>query len=806
MTALANAQTFTLKGTVKDQNGQPIPFVTVVVKGTSKGSPANSDGEYNLSLASGNYDILFKGIGYKQQIRPVALTADRVLNVQLEPESFVLQNVVVKAGGEDPAYAIIRKAIRKRNTYLTQVKSYQCDTYIKGLQRMLSAPKKFLGRDIDQIGRELGLDSNRKGILYLSESESKLSFMQPDRYHEEMVSSKVSGSNRAFSFNRASDLDVNFYQNLQNWEGISNRPLISPIADNALSYYNYRYMGETVENGETVNRIKVTPKRQYEPTFEGYIYIMDDSWRIHSTDLYLTKSSGINFLDTLSVKQQYIPVERKAWMPSSVKFEFTGGLLGFKIGGYFVAVYKNYDIDPKLDKKLFAEVMKVTAGVNKKDSTYWQQARPIPLTTEETVDYEKKAVLARKRESKTYLDSLDRANNKVSVGRFLFSGLNIRNRYNKSYFSTQSVLGSMLYNTVEGFTINYGASFRKQIDSARNKYLLLNGHVRYGFGNKLLHGNVNGVIPVDDYRIGFNVGSDVVDLNNKEPITPLSNSIATLFYRRNYQKLYDKHFAAVSVSRRIVGGLQASVGAEVADRKWLDNTSYYSFFYQQRRFTPNNPFAQSVDDHTPLFNNNRSFKINVRASYDFSDRYVTYPTGRYYLRSKYPKLEVSYTKGIRNFLGSDVDYDLLTASITKDDVDLGLWGKFSFYVGAGKFLNNKSVFYTDAKHFMGTEIFRYRNAPDAFLLLNYYTYSTTDQYLEGHIEHNFGGIVMSKIPLLRKLKLQEIVKANYLTTPQLKNYTELAAGLEFYGMKALYGWSYNTQENTKHAFRIEIGF
>ena len=346
------AQTYTLSGTVKDNIGNPIPFATILIKNTSKGSSANSDGQYSLTAAPDTYDVLFKAIGYKQETRQVSLKANQVLNIELAPESYQLQNVVIKAGREDPAYEIIRNAIRKRKTYLNEVKSYTVDTYIKGLQKLLAAPKKFMGRDINQIGRELGLDSNRKGILYLSESESKLSYMQPNLYHEEMISSKVSGSNRAFSFNRASDLDVNLYKNLQNWEGLGNRPLISPIADNALSYYNYKFMGLTDENGETINRIRVTPKRQYEPTFEGYIYILDDSWRIHSIDLFLTKSSGINFLDTIAIKQQYIPLDNKTWMPSSLKFEFNGGFFGFKFGGYFVSVYKNYNTNPQLNKKI----------------------------------------------------------------------------------------------------------------------------------------------------------------------------------------------------------------------------------------------------------------------------------------------------------------------------------------------------------------------------------------------------------------------------------------------------------------------
>lgn len=800
----ALAQNFTLSGTVKDNTGAGIPFATILVKNTSKGSSANSDGQYNLSLPAGSYEIQFKAIGYKQVSRQVELKSNQTLNIDLAPESYQLQNVVVKAGGEDAAYGIIRKAIRKRKGYLTEVKTYTADTYIKGMQKLLAAPKKFLGRDIDQMARTMGLDSNRRGILYLSESESKLSFMQPDQYHEEMISSKVSGSNRAFSFNRASDLSVNLYENLQNWEGLSNRPLISPIAENALSYYNYKFMGLTIENGETINRIKVIPKRKYEPTFEGYIYIIEDSWRIHSLDLYLTKSSGINFVDTITVKQQYIPVVHKTWMPSSLKFEFTGGFFGFKFGGYFVAIYKNYDINPPLTRKDFAEVMKVTAGVNKKDSLYWLNARPIPLTEEEKTDYTKKGVLAKKRESKPYLDSLDKVYNKVSVPRFLLSGISVRNRYKKTYFNTQSVIGSLLFNTVEGVAINYGASYVKQIDSLSNRYMRLGANVRYGFSNKLLHGSVTGTIPVKDYTFGFNVGSDVIDLNNTTPISPLSNSVASLFYRQNYQKLYDKHFAILSVSHRIAGGWVASIATEVAERKWLDNTSDYSFFKKERQYTSNNPFTPTAN--TPLFENNKSFKVSVRTSYDFSNRYVTYPTGRYYMPSKYPKIEVQYTKGIKNVFGSDVDYDLLSANVSKSDISLGLYGTFSFYVGAGKFLNDNKLYYTDYKHFSGNEILLYHDATNAFLMLNYYSNSTSKQYLEGHIEQNFGGIIMSKIPLIRRFKLQEVLKASYLTTPDLKNYTELGVGLNYLGFKVLYGWSFNSALNSKNALRLSVGF
>ncbi|QJD97134.1 carboxypeptidase-like regulatory domain-containing protein [Mucilaginibacter robiniae] len=806
ITAITWAQTTTLSGTIKDDGGHPVAFATVLVNHSTLGTSANSEGEYTLNLASGSYEILFKAIGYRQESRKITVTnSKQTLNITLSLAAYELRNVVVKAGGEDPAYAIIRKAIRKRKTYLHEVKTYTCEAYVKGLQKLLAAPKKFMGRDINQLGKQLGLDSNRRGIIYLSESESKISFMEPDRTHEEVISSKVSGSNRAFTFNRAAEMTVNFYQNLQNWQGLSNRPLVSPIADNALSFYHYKWIGQTTENGQIINKIQVIPKHLYEPTFSGYIYIMEDSWRIHSVDLSLTKSAGINFVDTLKIKEQYIPVAHNAWLPASAKFEFTAGLFGFKLGGYFIALYKNYEVDPKLDKKQFAELVRITREVNKQDTTYWQQVRPIPLTEEEKTDYVKKETLARRRESKAYQDSIDRIFNKVTPMGLLVSGIGIRNRYKNEYYYIDPLASSLLYNTVEGFAINYGMSYSKRIDSITNKYVRLGGHIRYGFSNHMLHGNINGAFPVNDYTIAFSGGTDVVDMNNMQPITTLTNTTSSLFFRKNYEKLYDKHFAQVSVSRRIIGGWLASVSAEAADRRWLNNTSYYSFYYHDRRYTSNNPFAPTQED-VQIFDRNQAFTINVRTSYNFSNKYVTYPTGRYYLPSPYPRLEVNYTKGIKNVFGSDVDYDLLSANVSKENVSLGLYGNLSFYVGAGKFLNKNKLYYLDYKHFLGNQIILYKQSLNNFLLLNYYNYSTDNQYLEGHLEQNFDGLLLSKVPVLRRLKLQELVEYNYLTTPTFKNYHEIGLGIKYLNFRILYAHAYQDNNNKRSALRIDIGF
>ncbi|MBC8052040.1 MAG: carboxypeptidase-like regulatory domain-containing protein [Sphingobacteriaceae bacterium] len=610
--AASISQTLTLKGKIKDEQKQHVPFASIYISNTSKGTSANSEGEFSIKLEKGNYELTFKAIGYSSRTEKVKLTEDQIITITLKSESFQLKDIVIKSNAEDPAYAIIRKAIRQRAIYHKQLKGYNADVYIKGLQRMYKAPKKILGIDVD--ANALGLDSNRRGIYYLSESESKLSFMPPNDFKEEMISSKVSGSSKAFSFNRATAMNVDFYANHQNWEGLSNRPVISPIADNALSYYNYKWLGTTTENGLEVNKIRVIPKRKAEPVFSGDIYIIEDSWRIHSANLSLTKSAGINFVDTLTIRQDFTPIAEKDWYPSLTRFDFRARIMGFDFGGYFIAVYRNYELGTKMDKKAFREVMRISKDVSKKDSVYWNQARPVPLTGEEETDYSKKQVLATKKESKPYLDSVDKAKNKFKFSRFLLlGGYTHRNRYNKETYRFNSILGSTYFNTVEGWGLDYGVSYFKPIDTVTNRYMNLSAKARYAFSAKRFNASLSGNLPFKFANIGFKMGSDMLDMNSQSPIPALANSYNSLVYERNYLKIYQKRFAELSLSRRLAGGLRGYISTEWSERKWLPNSTDYSWRdVENRSFSSNNPFSPSME--TPLFAQHQAFILNLNLS------------------------------------------------------------------------------------------------------------------------------------------------------------------------------------------------
>ncbi len=801
-THIAFAQQFTVTGTVKDTNGQPVPFASVYLKNTTTGTSANVDGKYSVKLKSGQQTLSFRAVGYKQQDHIINLTDDIALNVTLSAESYTLENVNIRANAEDPAYAIMRKVIKERKTHLNEVKSFSCDVYIKGVQRLKGAPKKFFGQDIQKV---LELDTNRKGIIYLSESQSKFNFRQKNDIHEEMISSKVAGRNNAFSFNKASDLIINFYDNYLLENKLSARGFISPIADNALFYYKYKLLGESTENGELIHKIQVIPRRENDPVFRGIIYIIDNSWRIYNTDLFLTKNAGINFIDTLNISQQFTKV-KEVYMPTSINFQFAGNVLGFKIAGYYVGVYSNYNIDPKFSKNFFSgEILRVTEMVNKKDSTYWANNRPIPLTEDEKINYIKKDSTAKLKESKKYLDSLEKDNNKFGIGKLLLRGHSINDRYNKEYWYFDPVLRAIFYNTVEGFTIKYGVTYRKTFENRRS--YSIRPELRYGFANQKLTGSLTGSYyynPLKRASVDASFGNGIFDLNNLGSMTALGNSINSLFYEKNFPKFYEKSFANINTTRELATGLQGSLGVDYSRNKSLTNSTNFKFIdAKDREFTSNNPFNPEAE--VPLFPTYNSFSATASLTYTIGQKYITRPDGKFYTESKYPRITVLYKKGFNNVLNSDIDYDFVKAEVYQERIGLGLLGYTSFLAGVGKFINNSKMYYPDFKHFYGNISTIFPPNFRKFQYLDFYQFSTNQQYFEAHAEHNFAGFFMNKIPLLRKAKLEEFIGGGYLSSPEKRNYKEFYFGIQRLVLRASYGFAYDGGRKLTQGFRISYG-
>ncbi len=183
-------------GTVFNDKGDLLPYASVTIKGTSIGASANNKAKFSFTVLPGSYTVVCQHIGFTRKEKTVVInTADEEVTFILTEQKLDLKEVVVKSGGEDPAYAIIRQAIKKRNFYNKEVTAFECDLYTKDIMKLRMLPKKIMGKKIPEEDRKsIGLDSTGKGIIYLSESVAKVHTQQPDKFKMEVLSSRVSGS------------------------------------------------------------------------------------------------------------------------------------------------------------------------------------------------------------------------------------------------------------------------------------------------------------------------------------------------------------------------------------------------------------------------------------------------------------------------------------------------------------------------------------------------------------------------------------------------------------------------------------
>ena len=806
----ASAQVHTLTGKVTTEDGKPVSFASVFIRNSTYGSSANELGEYQFKLAPGTYSVFYRFPGYKEILQNVTITnKDVQLNVKMQDEFYQLrQYKKIKKGITDSAVNVIKLVMKNRDSYLKDAKNYSCAVYIKGVQKLVSAPKGLMGKNVTDA---LQMDSTGRGILYQSESLSSYNFQAPGKIKEVMIASKTAGQNASFGYNRASDLSVNFYKDVFTVPGLSTHGFISPLAKNAMRYYHYQYLGTKIENGLSIDKIQVIPKRQYTPTFTGNIYVVEGSWRLYSVDLMLTnKANALNLVDTLVVSQQYTEVRDSVWEPLSVQYSFKGNVFGFKFEGYYLGIYNNYQLDPFFQKGYFnGEIMRTDSSANSRDSAYWKSVRPVPLTTQENQDYIKKDRITALKQSLAYREATLHSKNQFNVIPYIPFGYTASNIDNRDSLYIYPFIQTLFYNTVEGLGLNLKARLSRNLDD--QKKITITPDVRYGFSSKQLNANVNAEYLYDPWHRGkwfAGFGSDVLDLNNAGTRSLYFNTLSTLLSERNYVKYYHSQYAGLGFEHEITNGILWKAEINYANRTQLYNTSAYTFkTFDGRHLTSNNPLNPDAPtyDRSMLFPQNQALTFNTSFIITFDQQYLTRPTGKVLLPSAYPQVTLNYRKGIDGVFGSDVNYDFGSIQISQDHMPIGVIGYSAFKITAGSFFNQKKLYFMDYYHFSGNQGTTIDPSIGSFHFLPFYTYSTTGGFLEAHYEHNFAGYIFNNIPLLRKLKLDEIFGANYLTENYNRNYTEVYIGVQRLIFRVDYGVSFDGSHKYMQGIRIFYG-
>lgn len=807
--ALLPAQRSGIRGTIRTAEGEPLAYATIFCKTTRDGTTANTEGRYELPLPPGDYQVIFQYLGYEPVARNVQVTDGWAqVDVELKEQAYVLKEVNVKSSKEDPAYYIMRKAIGMSSYYYRQVERYQARLYLKGSGALEKIPKMFQKR----VEKDAGI---KEGETFLIENISELTFEQPDVYNEKVLSSKSSGTDggvSAISFVRG-----NLYQ--PDWNG-----LISPLSPVAFTYYDFRYEGGFQDRGRYINKIKITPRRKGQDLISGYIFIAEDYWNIHSVDFALSVTGGdvaVKALYEPVEENVWMPFSYDI----RIKAGLLGFAVTYKylalVNSYQVT------LNPKLDHNIFeraaavkvdnvasagepsapaskrqqqieellskeeltkgealklARKMEQEARANtpkqtledrstfiidslagKKDSTYWQEVRPVPLTELEIKSYRKRDSVVLVRDNPAYRDSVNLARRRFKLKHALGGH---HYRYDSSAFSIKwdGLLNSG-FNTVDGLNFSSQLSFLWNPKSRKN--VEITPLVRYNIARRAPNATLKIGYQYLPRRLG-NVtvegGRFVADLSNRG-ITPSLNTYTTLLLEQNFLKLYERDFVKLSHRIELAHSLLLFTDFEYASRRFLDNNSAYRLVdVRNRGYTPNEPVNENLPDGT-RFDAHRAAIFFAALQFTPNRRYRIRNNQKFYLSTQSPTFQLSYRKGISGLADSEVDYDQLQF-LVRQNLKVGYQTTFSWLALAGQFLNNNQLFFPDFYHFRGNQspVFTSEQQLSNFRRLDYYLHSTNGQYAEAHAELTTYRLLLKRLPLLNMTSMEEHLFARGMQT------------------------------------------
>lgn len=823
-----------VRGFIKNEKREPLAYATIFIHETGTGTVTNEDGYYEINLPPGSYEFVYQFLGYETVVRKIGVGSDFVSeDVILRQQAMELGTVDIVDGREDPAYTIMRKAIAKASYHRQQVDAYTANVYIKGSGRLLGSPALFR----KMIEKE-GVDST---TAFLSESVSEISYRRPNTYNERVISIRKQGNDNATS--PAGYINASFYDPTLN-------DVVSPLSPRAFAYYKFTFEGSYIDRGYEVNKIKVTPRQAAEGVFSGTIYIVEDWWSIHS--LYLrTYKLGIG----VDIHQVFAPIEDKVWMPVTQKYYIKGKFFGFEFEYNYLATVSHYKIhinpdldaefsvvdekieperaatiekqlDPKaasiqeklasgqeLTRKELRQVMReymkeerkeetgpevvenytysVDSSAQNRDTAFWEQVRPIPLTAYELKSYQKVdsiAMVEASGEGSEDKKSSEKAKKKSR--KFDLEDLIMGDAYKikgNTDFVLGSVLGSLQYNTVEGYALELPLSVRNARTSDKKETIRtrrewkFGGVPRYAFAREKLSakGFFNHYRKMDLRETNFRLegGRYIFQLNENNPISPAINTMWTLIGERNYMKLYEKDYVKGTFRKDLRDNFSVSAKLEWARRYQLENEALNTWFdYKKRSFSSNIPVNREV--LTTEFPQHEALTARLGFQWRPWQKYRLRNGRKEVLDQSSPEFSGQFTTGLRDWLGSDVGYDL---------IELGMKKHWTFPAGSvlslklagGIFLRDDQVYFPDFKHFPGNRTELVTSDPvESYRLLDYYERSTKDRFLQVHVHHQFRKFAWTRIPELWMIGLKENLIAGYLGTPDGGHFLELGYGID----------------------------
>ncbi len=765
-------------GKVTDEFDEPIAFANVIFKNSKEGVITDENGNFYFESKENYSTLVVSYVGFEKKEISLKPGLNSGLKIQLKSGT-ELKEVVIYTGKtskkNNPAIDILRKIWeRRRKNGLKMFKQYEYDKYEKvefDLNTIDSAfmnSKVFKGMEFvfDQIDTS-SISGKTFLPIFINETLSEVYGDNEAKKTKEITkANKNSGFGSGDGVNTfIKDLYADF-DIYDNYLKFFDKDFVSPLSRTGINVYNYVLNDSMYIDNKWCYNIVYYPRRKNELTFKGDFWVNDTTFAIKKINLEASKSANINWVKEIYIEQEYevlndsVFLLTRDYMMSDFSFskkEESKGVYGKR-----TTLAKNHKFNIKKDDKFYKkEVNFYDNAVFNKPDEYWEANRFEALNKNEAGIYK-------------MLDTLKevpRFKRIYSLASILGSGYIEIPKWKMDYGPIFSTFG---YNDVEGQRLRAGG--RTYFGS--NDKWRIQGYTAYGFRDNQFKYGISGRWMVNpNKRLILSVGNrrDVeqmgVSLTTSNDVLGRSFASSALF--------------ASGVNNQLTSVNLTTLGFEIEPAK---NFTFQTNLTYRTLKSASNEF--SLDYYTDLTQTEiksevKQSEINFVAEYTPKRKTVGYGVDRMDVDFNYARVFLSYSNGLKGVLNSDFNYQKLQLYYRQPAL-IGGFGRLFTTFETGKIfgevpLGLMGVIPGNQSWFV---------IENTYNLLDYYDF-VADEYASLHFEHHFNGRLFSRVPLLRKLNLREIIgiKGVYGRVSD-ENVMLNASGLTYIAPEDIY-WEYH---------------
>ncbi|WDF56770.1 DUF5686 and carboxypeptidase-like regulatory domain-containing protein [Mucilaginibacter sp. KACC 22063] len=750
-TVLSFGQTV-VNGTVTDiKTKETLPYVTVVFNGSTQGVSTDVNGKFHIVTNKPELNqIKVSFVGYKTVIRNIEPGKEQTVNVALGADSRLLTEVVVRSGKkakyrnkDNPAVELIRKVIahkaqnRVESYDYAEYKQYErMNFYLSNLSDQFKQKKIFKNYQFlfeQQDSTAIG----GKNVLpvYMEEKLSQNYYRKAPYAKKQIIEATkqvkydenfVDNQGLSAYFNRLYQ-DINIYDN--NVSLLTNQ-LLSPIADHSPDFYKFFITDTLKDQSPQLIELSFTPRNTTDMLFEGKLYVtMDGNYAVEGAQLTVNKHINLNFVRQMQANLTFEKnVDGRYYLnQSDLKMEFAlnknkgGGVYGER-----KVILTNYTTNSPRPAQTYAGPAQVIAlNSDKKDDGYWMMSRPDTLSTAQANVY-------KNIDSLQTIPSFKRTMDLVT--------LFVAGYKNFGPFEVGPVNTFYSFNPVEGFRPRLGG----RTTPALSKRYYFETYAAYGTKDERLKYFGSATYSINDksiYQFPQNYIRASYQHDTKIPGQELQfvqedNFLLSFKRGDNDMWLYNDIFRLDYVHEYL-----SHFSYKLGFKKW--NQSATGGLYFQNGLAPILPGVNNV-------NSINTTEASLELRYAPHERFYQGKLYRIPIIDKYPIFTLRYIQGM-SFLGGDYKYENVTANINKRFY-LSQLG-YTDVTAEGNYIFGQLPFaLLDIHHANQT----YALQLQSYNLMNFLEF-VSDHYVSINIDHNFNGFFFNKIPLLRDLKLREII-------------------------------------------------